>query len=132
MPKNEARKIIKPCSRPGPQHVRKLWGPNKLEIATMESKLSKQRTLRRHHIDLKDYYLQYAGIVVGSRRLIYISAAGRGVWDFLLDLKSPNVELRPDAWKTSALITCDGGFDWGLLYNVRSGKFYGFEVNGIA
>jgi len=67
--------------------------------------------------DPEDFYMQYIGIVVKGKRLIYINA-------FAFE--------EPPSWKEHAVITCDGGVDWGVLYDPETGKFSDLAINGVA
>lgn len=63
------------------------------------------------------FYMQYVGIVVKGRKLIYISAFAD--------------DKPPDFWRERAVIICDGGVDWGVLYDPQTGKFSDLTVNGV-
>ena len=91
----------------------------------MESKLARIKRLRAKCCitgaqvkSLEDFYMQYAGIVVKGQRLVYINA-------FASD--DP-----PEFWKERAVIVCDGGVDWGVLYDPANGRFFDLAVNGAS
>jgi hypothetical protein len=69
--------------------------------------------------DPESYYLQYAGIVVGGKKYIYINA-------FSGMKEVPR-------WREQPVIVCDGGDGfWGVMYEVEGGKFVELAVNGAA
>lgn len=82
------------------------------------------------------YYMQYVGIVLEGKILIYISAFSRTqptefsgeVVNGTLSFK----EVPSDMWKTHAIVICDGGNAWGVPYDPSTGKFAGLAINGIA
>jgi hypothetical protein len=92
----------------------------------MEERIDNIRSLRAgccirgtRITNLDGYYLQYAGIVVNDRKLIYVNA----FWG------SPP----SDAWLTQPVMFCDGGSgSWGVLYDPERRVFSELHVNGIA
>jgi hypothetical protein len=84
--------------------------------------------------DPNDWYMQYAALVWKGRRIIYISGISRELpekgpcfdKDFIV------TDLNCDRWKYHAEIVCDGGTQWGVIFNVESGKFSNLSINGIA
>ncbi|HEX7294400.1 MAG TPA: hypothetical protein VF251_01525 [Pyrinomonadaceae bacterium] len=66
----------------------------------------------------EEYYMQYVGIIVDGKKLIYINAFGA---------TEPS-----DSWKEKAVVICDGGTAWGVLYDPQTKKFSKLAVNGIA
>jgi hypothetical protein len=63
--------------------------------------------------------MQYAGIVVNGKHLIYINAF---------------YQSRPDEWekwKKIAVAVCDGGSGfWGALYDPKEKKVFDLRLNG--
>ena len=50
-----------------------------------------------------------------------------------MDEKTKTLKGVPsDQWKEFAIIICDGGNAWGVIYDPQTGKFSNLSVNGIA
>lgn len=121
----QARSIVRQCSRDAPEKVAGGWTPAPAVIAGMEARIREIEKLTsrlccgkgRSVKDISAYRLQYAGIVVAGRRLIYINAfryATRG-------------------WKTRPVIACDGGDSfWGALYDPKRRRFFALAFNGVS
>jgi len=124
LPQQEARNVAQICSRQGPPKFGTTWQPTATDVRAMESHLSRISRLqsksgllgvRVHHPD--SYYRQYLGIVIGTRQLIYINAFC--------------AEKPPADWRTRLVNNCDGGCDWGVIYDAATGEFSDLEMNGI-
>lgn len=77
--------------------------------------------------DVDLYLRQYAGVIVGGRRYIYINAFAAGLLD-----EWPEQVVEPQ-WKRVAFITCDGGRAfWGALYDPETRRFSELSINGSA
>jgi hypothetical protein len=71
-----------------------------------------------------DYYRQYAGFVIGGRRVIYVN----GVADSAVRSTNPN---QPFDWRTQAVQICDGGtVTFGVEYDPQTRQFSNFAFNG--
>lgn len=137
---NESRRLAKQCSRKSPNDFTDIWEPSAEDIKTMEKTLSKISGLRAkcciEGLSIEDpskWYLQYAGLVWKGRKVIYISAIGREQptdWVLSSDGKT-HKEVPNDKWKTFAIVICDGGNAWGVIYDPKTGKFSDLSVNGI-
>lgn len=69
----------------------------------------------------QDYYRQYAGFIIGGRRVIYVNGVDAGLIE----------RGRPSDWRTQALDICDGGpLTFGVEYNVARRGFDNFAFNG--
>ena len=125
LPESEVKAVTKQCSRPSPTNVTGTWKPSAEEIKEMESRLGDIRKLKVLECcmigakvsDPESDYLQYAGIVVKRKKLIYINGISRS---------DPGA-----SWKEKAVVICDGGNAWGVLYNPRTRKFFGLAMNGV-
>lgn len=118
-----ARNLKQLCSRPSPKFD-STWSPAEADIREMEAHLSRISELQTRAsiggVRIKRperYFRQYIGIVVGNRKLIYINA--------ICD------EKPPVTWHEALVSTCDGGCDWGVIYDTRTPKFSDLTVNGI-
>lgn len=126
LPASEAKEATDQCSRPSPSKYSDTWRPSEAEIKEMESRLSQIKRLRVKECCItgerienpERFYMQYVGIVVDGRRLIYVNAF-------------PPSDAS-EGWKEHAVNVCDGGTAWGVLYDPKAKKFFDLAVNGIA
>ena len=66
------------------------------------------------------YFFQYAGLIAGGRKFIYVNSFRGDVGDF------PN-------WKTQPVMVCDGGDAFfGAEYDPQTKTFANFAFNGFA
>ena len=83
----------------------------------------------------EDYYMQYVGIVLGTKKLFYISAISTNshVAHSVETMDGKIIaEEKPDVyWKKHAIMICDGGNAWGVLYEPATGKFFDLAINGV-
>jgi hypothetical protein len=91
----------------------------------MEKRLSEvpklQGTTVESGVPIRDprrYYRQYVGVIVSGQKLIYINAFCE--------------EHPPSSWQQKLVDDCDGGCNWGVLYDPTTAEFSHFGVNGIA
>lgn len=121
------RNIIQPCSRTAPPAFEGTWTPTKEEIEIMEKHFNKLQRLKASECclfrfklhDLNNYYLQYVGIVVDGKKLIYINGMSK---------KHGGSAPSPIPYDV-----CDGGMmSWGCLYDPQKEKFFHLAINGIA
>jgi hypothetical protein len=124
LPESEAKRVGKQCSREAPPEFTETWQPSPEDLKKMESKLADIKKLKSkcciegEQIDNPEhFYMQYVGIVIRGKKLIYINAFAD--------------DKPPETWKEHAIIVCDGGVDWGVLYDPATGKFFDLSVNGI-
>jgi len=137
---DEARRLAKQCSRESPDDFTDIWKPSVEEIKTMERNLAQISKLRAkcciEGVSIEDpgkWYLQYAALVWKGRKVIYISAVGRQQptdWVLNSDGKT-HKEVPNDNWRVFAIVICDGGNAWGVIYDPHSEKFSNLSVNGI-
>lgn len=125
LPSSETKKVTNQCSRPSPEKYSDTWQPSASVIKEMESLFDQIKKLKVEECclrgaqieDPESFYMQYVGIVVNNKRLIYINALPA---------------LTPDeGWKENAVIICDGGTAWGVVYDPESKKFFDLAINGI-
>jgi len=124
LPASEAKKATNQCSRPSPEKFSDTWQPTESDIKEMESRFSEIKKLRAECCiqgqkieDPEEFYMQYVGIVVGGKKLIYISAFAD--------------DKPPEYWKEQAVNICDGGNEWGVLYDPEKKRFFDLAVNGV-
>lgn len=124
----EALSLSHQCSRPSPGPVQAQWTPTEADIQTLEPNLG---TILQTHLEhanqstsVADYYRQYAGFVVGGRRIIYINGVERSA----IETSNSN---HPFDWRTQATGICDGDpITFGVEFDVASGEFSRFAFNG--
>lgn len=141
LPVSEASSLAKQCSRESPSDFTETWVPTAEQIRTMESKLAEISKLRAkcciegEQIERpQDWYMQYVGLVYRGKKVIYISAVGTDEpRDFITKTVNGNLVVSETrfTWKMRAIVICDGGNAWGVIYDIDSGKFSDLSVNGI-
>jgi len=123
LPATEAQSVPRLCSRDSVPAVEAGWLPAPTDVAVIQKKFPEiqklQRTSRDSGVPIEapqSYYRQYVGVIVGGRKFIYINA----------------ICGKPSAsWRNKLEDTCDGGCNWGVLFDVQTGTFSGFGMNGI-
>ena len=129
LPEIAAKELSQICSRSGPPHFDGTWLPTEADVRAMESRFSSlSRLMRDNERDWtpdqmshpEHFYRQYFGLIVGKRKIIYIST--------LCDKPT-----KADKWEQHLVVVCDGGgCYWGVVYDTESGKFSDLDTNGIA
>ncbi|MCO6512674.1 MAG: hypothetical protein J5I65_17970 [Aridibacter famidurans] len=129
----QAEALLEQCSRPAPSKIEGTWLPSDAEIAEMESRLNEIRKLKVSYLPeiakelkIEESHLQYAGIIVEGRKLIYINAFPIGYSDTLKNITDID-------WRQHAVEVCDGGSAfWGVEYDPAKKEFFNLHVNGSA
>ena len=131
LPADQALTFARPrlCNRPAPGPADGVWTPDADVIRRLESALgvelqaaldlSPERSGRPRIAG--DYYRQYAPLVIGGKRIVYVDGFHRG-----------HVDNNPKfSWKTTASRVCDGGqLFFGTEYDVTSGRLSKIIFNG--
>ena len=116
------------CNRPGAGVADATWTPDAGAIRRLESALAPELQAA---VDLQsdpdrrllaaDFYRQYAGLVIGGKRMVYVNGIHRTF-----------VQRNPtSSWKTVAARTCDGGLRaFGAEYDVATGVISKLFFNG--
>ena len=128
LPAEQGTPLVQQCSRAVPR-ITATWSPTGRDVRRLEADLRHLKGQRAAACcsqkaqmdDALKYYRQYAGVVRGGRRLIYVNA--------FLNPPGPG----PDAvdWKQKPVIACGGGVDnWGVLYDPESRTFAQLAFNG--
>jgi hypothetical protein len=123
LPETEAKGVSALCSRDSPK-VDKAWTPADSELALMESHLDKIAKLRSNGgmvgVQIKhpgQSYRQYVGVMMEGHKYIYING----------------ICGKPSArWRERLEDVCDGGCNWGVLYNMETHKFSDLTTKGVA
>lgn len=125
----EALALSHQCSRTSPGPVGGQWTPTAADVAALEPRLGS--VLRTHltadnvSADVRDYYRQYAGFVIGGRRQIYVNGVHRSAVE-----RDPDPS-HPFDWHTQAIGICDGGsVTFGVIYDPAVQEFTQFAFNG--
>jgi hypothetical protein len=113
----QAKDLLRQCSRATPEKVTAQWTPSKTQIDQLESKFPAfKRTLKRPKAQLSSFYRYYAGFIAGGRKIIYVDLF-------------PKPSL---AWRSQGMMVCDGGEQyWGVEFEVKTGEFVNVALSGI-
>jgi len=125
LPTSQSDGVARLCSRSELPKVDGGWEPTTADIDSIEKQLSKVSYLRgklkgspTRSSDPSYYYRQYVGVVVARQKLIYINAFCE--------------EHPPSYWQQRLVDVCDGGCNWGVLFDPATGEFSRFGSNAIA
>src|SRR5262249_48262706 len=104
------------CSRVSPGPVQGQWTPSPAQIDDLEGRLilllSQQRETCGKSPSAGVYYRQYAGFIVGGRRVIYVNGVSESA------VHESDDPERPFDWRTQAMSVCDGGtITFGVEYD---------------
>lgn len=147
----EALETLNQCSHYGPRDASATWAPTIEQRKELEARLAGFVGTQpdRPPRDLQSYYRQYVGVVLGTRRLIYINgfpkdSIARDVATFEQFIREhPEVKFNSrefplsmrsaDGWRSHAVSVCDGGSAyWGALYDPGTHRFSEYSGNGPA
>jgi hypothetical protein len=125
------RRLIGPCSRPGPS-VQGFWNPGYEEIAAAEERLASFLAGTKHcggtmH-PAPRYLRQYVGIFVDGRRRLYLNA-------FEADSYASMKKIEPNIgdWKTHPYDTCHGGNAFfGAEFDLEQASFANLSCSAAA
>lgn len=142
LPSSEAKYVTEQCSRPSPDKFSDTWQPSKEEIKEMEAAFSQIKKLKARNCCMtgeqienpEDFYMQYVGIVIDGKKLIYINAFPEdSTMKYTQNDDSTFSLTKSEDWKKSAVGVCDGGSSyWGVLYDPKAKRFFDLAVNGSA
>jgi hypothetical protein len=106
---DEAPTILHQCSRNTPHGISSYWRPSAADVDVLEKKLVAYLSKSPKPPD-GVYAASYLGIVTPAGRLIYASFSPQPGMDGI----------------------CDGGPQfWGIVFDLRTGKFSDLEFNGV-
>ena len=136
-----AGQLAKQCSRPSPADYIDTWTPTKEQIAEMEAKFADIAKLKVKSCCIEgakvanpdEWYMQYAPLVWQNKKVIYISGISttEPPAATCFDYDSGGMTKAACDWKKRAIVICDGGKSWGVIYDVESRKFTDLTVNGV-
>ena len=137
LPDSVSYRLFPQCSRTSPSPIG-YWTPTASDIAGLERDLATyletQESIRgqqppQARAPLRNYYRQYAGVVVvGGKHLIYVNAISPAERELLFTASGDTA-----AWRNLPALVCDGGWAlWGVEYDPTTHRFRGFAFNGEA
>jgi hypothetical protein len=124
-----ARSLARQCSRISPGPVEDVWTPTDAEVDALENDLllllARELEGAGQSPSPGAYYRQYAGFVIGGKRVIYVN----GVDETAVE-RAPTPD-HPFDWRTQAVQICDGGaITFGVEYDSAARRFSNFAFNG--
>lgn len=122
----QAPRLMKPCSRPGPDKVSGFWMPTASDVALMEKELPAFMSKSGIRHPVSDYCRQYVGVISNGRKVIYINALP------VSDAEDKDIDPEDRMqWKKEPAIVCDGGPEfWGAEFDLLAKEFLHLEGNG--
>ena len=111
--------MLRQCSRSAPDSVENFFILENNDIQRLESNFRKILLVKssgccksgKNLKNISRYVYQYIGVIIKSKKYIYINA-------FCVDDKS-ELETFYKTWKEEPMIICDGGEDcWGALFDI--------------
>jgi hypothetical protein len=126
---DNAMALAHPCSRPAPGPVSAQWTPSADDLEQLEEPLQSmligQLVISGSTAAPADYYRQYAGFIIGGRRVIYANGVNRSV------INDDANAAPPIDWRTQAISVCDGGpVSFGAEYDADTRQLSKFAFNG--
>ena len=129
----EAKKALRQCSRDSPQDVTGMWTPTTEQVHELEARLPNAlaHALDKRVLDnIRTYDIarQYSGIVIGTRKIVYVNAFELNLFN---EEKRAFPNNSPSDWKHKAVNVCDGGaVFFGVEYDPKTRTFVNFAFNG--
>lgn len=138
LPENEGPKLLNQCGREVPGPVKGTWKPSDEVIRTLELALAPafQKALDREQTQKRrkpsEYGRQYAGLVIGKKRIVYINGFRQSIIDEAEERHRTYLEIDLIPWRTEALCICDGGTAFfGAEYDPGSKRIANIKFNGV-
>jgi len=124
-----ARTLARQCSRISPGPVEDVWTPTDAEVDALENDLILLLARELEKVGQSPspggYHRQYAGFVIGGKRVIYVNGVNESAIQ-----RAPNPD-HPFDWRTQAVQICDGGtITFGAEYDVATRRLSNFAFNG--
>lgn len=122
--------LLKQCSRVVPKKIKNYWTLTKEDTEILERYLSDLTSMQATECclfeetisDLSAYGLQYIGVVMKKKRLVYINA-------FRVDNEG-DLDRYYNKWRTEPIVVCNGGkLYWGALFDFEKLKFVSLAFN---
>jgi hypothetical protein len=135
---HQARTALDQCSRLVPSPLSGTWTPDEATVRKLELVLGHalDRALDERIAPVttkhssSDYYRQYAGLMIGKKRIIYVNGFTKSSVEQMATAHRQHPEIKEIAWRTRAVVACDGGSTYfGAVFNPATGKIEGIEFN---
>jgi hypothetical protein len=134
LPDTEIPKLAHPCSRGAPGPITGTWRPDESTLRAVERALppalqeaidANPRRQFSAKLRSEDYYHQYAGVIVGGKRLVYVNGFHESyLWMW------PHTLRFTLEWRERAIAVCDGGMGFfGAEYDPESGRVSSIDFN---
>jgi hypothetical protein len=129
-----AKGVLHQCSRQTPQNVLGTWTPTKQDVRELEIRLPTALALeaQKHgtsYMPEMTFQRQYAGFLVGKRRIVYVNGFPRSAGD---PARDGTTAARNFDWHREPVVVCDGGpAFFGVEYDPEKKTFAHFEFNGL-
>ena len=119
-----ARALGRQCSRVSPGPIEDVWTPTDTDAAAVDDQLvmyvARQLEQRGQSPSPGGYHRQYAGFVIGGKRVIYVNG-----------IEEQLTTNGPFDWRTQPVQICDGGaLTFGVEYDPTTRQFANFAFNG--
>jgi hypothetical protein len=124
--------VLCQCSRASAGPASRYWTPTPQDIAQLEGQLPTYLRANAHQPDqwrtLSEHLRQYLGVERAGRKQIYVNFLG--VQAFSLIRRPHKKAAIERAWRSTALVICDGGPDYfGVEYDVGARMFTRVDFN---
>ena len=126
----QSRTILSQCSRPGPGPVTALRVPTTAEVAEADAAVMRALAVVSRDSNYPDtgsyeplaYYRQYAGLVRGEARSLYVNGVA---------VAASMEQEDTTAWRRHARVACDGGsMFFGAEYDAATRRVSALHFNG--
>jgi hypothetical protein len=123
LPAQFGQQLVQDCGHVSPiaADISGYWSPTTDDAKQMEQALPTYLKHSEVQRPFADYYRQYVGIVVGSKRLVFVSAFTKQL---------PSGEPVAD-WTDRPVTVCGGSTDaWRVAFDPQTKQFSHWDVNG--
>jgi hypothetical protein len=145
-PEEKASALVSSVSYSPPDGIVSYWRPSLAQIPTEERKLEAFLRERAQHEEplvwkWQHYMRQVAGIVIGGKKLVFVSyyyAGTEEAWAQRENIRKEELQRRgqsysPDWWRSKPLLVMDGGYRYfRVVYDPSTEEFVWYEQNGDA
>jgi hypothetical protein len=133
-PASRAMELAAPCSRTQPSPITGTWKPDIDQLWWLQKKLPSEFADNSNapgspHTKFSDYYFQYAGLIIGGEKIIYVNAVAAGFVDDL-GKNIPLIRRERYDWRKYVQTVCDDGTNFGVEFDPQQREFKHFEFDG--
>ena len=131
----QARDLAVTCRTRSPGPVQGIWSPSDQQLAELENRLlptlCARLSGRSGTLHAEDFIRQYAGFVIGGRRIVYVNGVHRSYIEKRLEVqRTDSFHLAGSDWQHEPIVVCDGGAQFfGVEYDTDAKTFKNFEFN---